>query len=45
MYEGGDSEVDPYGEEQYGDEIDPEDPYQINRLNEIDHEILKEMYT
>lgn len=25
--------------------LDPDDPYQINRLNEIPHEHLKELYT
>ena len=25
--------------------MDPDDPYQINRLNEISHEQLKELYT
>lgn len=36
-----------YGEEepQYEDDIDPDDPYQINNLNEIEHDVLKEMYT
>mmetsp|Transcript_19447 Transcript_19447/g.29905 ORF Transcript_19447/g.29905 Transcript_19447/m.29905 type:complete len:222 (+) Transcript_19447:39-704(+) len=33
-------------EEAYLDEeIDPDDPYQINRVNEIPHENLKELYT
>ena len=26
-------------------EIDPDDPYQINAINEIPHEHLKELYT
>ena len=36
-----DDEEQAYAE----DDIDPDDPYQINRLNDIDHDILKEMYT
>lgn len=51
VFEGGDSEQND--QQQYDDEdqiypedeIDPDDPYQINRLNEIDHDVLKEMYT
>jgi hypothetical protein len=41
-------EGEHYGtEDQYypDEEIDPEDPYQINRINEIPHEHLKELYT
>lgn len=29
----------------YDDEIDPDDPYQINRIDNIPHEHLKELYT
>ena len=33
-------------DQDYGDEeIDPDDPYQINRINDISHENLKELYT
>lgn len=47
IYEGGDGEDDEDNnqEEYLEDEIDPDDPYQINRLNDIDHDVLKEMYT
>jgi len=38
-----DEELD-YGEEALP-EFDPDDPYQINRINEIPHEHLKELYT
>ena len=35
-----------YEEEEKDDtEMDPDDPYQINRLNDIPHEQLKELYT
>ena len=43
-----DEVTEPYGtEDQYypDEEIDPEDPYQINRINDIPHEHLKELYT
>ena len=38
-------EYDEEGEYTQDYEIDPEDPYQINRINEIPHEHLKELYT
>ena len=37
------AEEDPYYDEV--DEVDPDDPYNINRLEDIPHESLKEMYT
>ena len=38
-------EDETYGEQQdFEDDIDPDDPYQINRLNEMSHEYLKELY-
>ena len=53
LYEGGSEDAHPdqqdYQEDdqyEYDDaEIDPDDPYQINQLHEIDHDTLKEMYT
>ena len=56
IFEGGSSEgkeeetraqEDPYYDEDYGDEdeVDPNDPYHINRINRIPHDSLKEMYT
>ena len=47
VYEGGESDENNYGDEQMyaEDDIDPDDPYQINNLHEIEHDTLKEMYT
>lgn len=50
LFEGGGasehgSEDDPYYGEDDNEEVDPEDPYSINRIDEIPHEDLKEMYT
>lgn len=57
VFEGGSSEGkeektraqedDPYYDEDYGeeDEVDPNDPYHINRIDRIPHDSLKEMYT
>jgi hypothetical protein len=56
IFEGGSSEgkeeetraqEDPYYDEDYGDEdeVDPNDPYHINRIDRIPHDSLKEMYT
>ena len=39
-----DDELD-YGEEEALPDFDPEDPYQINRINEIPHSHLKDLYT
>ena len=39
----GNSVIQEEDEEDTG--MDPDDPYQINRLNEISHEQLKELYT
>jgi len=54
-YEGGDRDEDEgrngtiaeeyYEEDEEERDIDPDDPYQINILNEIPHEHLKELYT
>lgn len=52
-FEGGSQDAITEEDERYGtedqyypdEEIDPEDPYQINRINEIPHEHLKELYT
>jgi len=33
-----------YTAEVMEDDIDPDDPYQINQLNELPHEHLKELY-
>lgn len=48
-FEGGSSDENQAAEydedEQYvEDQLNPDDPYQINNLNEIDHETLKVMY-
>lgn len=39
-------EEETYGDQQdwEGEEIDPDDPYQINRLDDIPHDDLKELY-
>lgn len=45
MFEGGSSQEDMAEEDPYYDEVDPDDPYNINKLEDIPHESLKEMYT
>ena len=48
VFEGGDDEdyeLEEITETQREEEIDPDDPYQINRINEIPHENLKDLYT
>ena len=37
-------EEQPYEEDGSGMDLDPEDPYQINRINVIPHEELKDLY-
>lgn len=45
MYEGGSSQEEMAEEDPYYDEVDPDDPYNINKLEDIPHESLKDMYT
>ena len=54
MFEGGSSDghneqpsqqLEEHQLEPYGEEIDPDDPYQINRIDLIPHDHLKELYT